>query len=162
MTNGFLGNDASFMLDFVVTALVLVVPALLFSLFVVKRQNYKLHRTLQLTLGIVLLVAVSAFEVDMRMHGGWENIVNKDSNAPRLSAEELAVAGQVLTVHLVFAISTPLIWIATIILALRRFSKPPVPNAHSSMHKTMGWIAVIDLVLTSVTGLVFYYVAFIR
>ena len=36
MQNGFLGNNASLMLDVVVCALVLVVPALLFSLYTVK------------------------------------------------------------------------------------------------------------------------------
>lgn len=160
MKHGFLGNDASLMLDVVVVALVLVVPVLLWSLAVVKRGKYGLHRTLQMGLGIVLLLAVTAFEVDMRLHGGWENIVNKDPTAPRLSGEELASVRQVLMVHLVFAVSTPVLWIATTVLALRRFACPPVPGAHSELHKKLGWLSVVDLVATSVTGLWFYYVAF--
>ncbi len=160
--HGFLGNDASFMLDFVVAALVLVVPVLLYSLFVVKVQHkYGLHRFLQVSLGITLLVAVSLFEIDMRLHGGWENIVNKDPAAPRLSEAQLAAVRQVLGIHLIFAISTPFLWAATLFLALKRFAKPPVPGAHSKLHKTLGWISVVDLVATSVTGLWFYYVAFV-
>ncbi|MEZ5942960.1 MAG: DUF420 domain-containing protein [Planctomycetaceae bacterium] len=159
--HGFLGNDASFMLDFVVVALVLVVPVLLYSLYVVKFQrNFGLHRFLQIALGVVLFVAVAAFEVDMRMHGGWENIINKDPENVRLDAQQLQSVSQVLWIHLVFAISTPFLWIATTVYALRRFPKPPQPGEHSRLHKTLGWISVVDLVATSVTGLWFYYVAF--
>ncbi|MCA9039239.1 MAG: DUF420 domain-containing protein [Planctomycetaceae bacterium] len=163
MKSGFLGFDASFMLDFVVTALVLIVPALLFSIYQVKFQkNYKLHRALQLILGVVLLVAVVAFEVDTQLvHGGWENIVNKDSTAPRLDEEKLSTVRQVLWVHLIFAVSTPFLWAATIILALKNYSNPPIPGPHSSTHKILAWASTIDITLTSVTGLIFYYFAFI-
>jgi putative membrane protein len=163
MKHGFLGYDASFMLDFVVSALVLIVPLLLYSLWVVKfRRQYVLHRNLQMLLGIVLLVAVAAFEIDTQLvHGGWRNIVNKDPEAPRLTGEALQHAERVLQVHLVFAVSTPFLWAATLLLAWRRFSAPPVPGPHSRMHKVLGWLSVADIVLTSLTGLWFYYVAFV-
>lgn len=162
MNNGFLGYDASFMLDFVVSALVLIVPVLLWSLFAVKVQRkYRLHRNLQTALGLVLLVAVAAFEIDMRLHGGWQNIVNKDPASPRLTSVQMETVSQVLMVHLVFAISTPFLWGATLFLAWRRFAKDPQPGPHSRLHKTLGWASVLDIVLTSVTGLWFYYAAFV-
>ena len=163
MRNGFLGYDSSFMLDFVVVALVAVVPVILWSLYVVKvRKNYALHRTLQILLGAVLLVTVLAFEIDMRLQGGWERIINKVPSQPRHSPEELETIRQVLYVHLVFAISTPFLWGTTLALALKRFASPPAPSSHSRLHKTLGWLSTVDLVLTSVTGLAFYYVAFVR
>jgi putative membrane protein len=67
----------------------------------------------------------------------------------------------ILRIHLIFAISTPLLWIATITLALRRMPNPPQPCAHSNLHKRLGWLSTIDIVMTSVTGLIFYYFAFI-
>lgn len=162
MSNGFLGFNASFMLDFVVCALVLVVPVLLYSIYAVKiRRNFALHRNLQLTLAAVLLLAVTAFEVDMRLHGGWTNIVNKDASQPRLTGDELDFVRTVLYVHLFFAVTTPLLWGVTIVLALRRFSKPPQPGDHSRLHKTLGWLSTLDITLTSVTGLMFYYLAFV-
>ena len=149
------------MLDVVVCALVLVVPALLFSLYTVKiRRNYTLHKTMQLTLGIVLLITVSAFEVDMRLHGGWENIINKPDQPVRLDGAALESVRTLLWVHLVFAVSTPVFWVTTIVLALKRFPNPPQPSAHSALHKKLGWISAIDITLTSVTGLIFYYNAF--
>lgn len=163
MMHGFLGYDASFMLDVVVTALVAIVPVLLYSLMVVKRQRgYTRHRNLQILLGAVLLVAVAAFEIDTQLiHGGWRRIVNKDGAPPRLNAEQMAYAQRVLHIHLWFAISTPFLWATTLILAWRRFSRPPQPGPHSRAHAWWGWLSVVDIVATSVTGLWFYYVAFV-
>jgi putative membrane protein len=163
MANGFLGNDASFMLDLVVVALIAVVPALLYSIYLVKfRGQYLLHRNMQVALGIVLLLTVGAFEVDLQLvHGGWENVVNKPNAEPRLTGEALESVRNVLWIHLIFAVSTPLFWATTICLALKRFPSPPVPGAHSGLHKKLGWASAIDITLTSVTGLWFYYVAFV-
>ncbi|QDT63898.1 DUF420 domain-containing protein [Calycomorphotria hydatis] len=162
LENGFLGNDASLMLDFVVCALVLVVPLIVGSIYAVKVQKaYNLHRTLQLLIGITLLVTVLLFEIDLQLvHKGWINIVNKNPESPRLAGENLDFVRNLLRLHLVFAISTPVFWIATTVLALRKFSNPPYPGQHSGLHKTLGWLSTIDLVLTSVTGLIFYYAAF--
>jgi putative membrane protein len=161
MSRGFLGNDASFMLDFVVCALLLLVPALTYSIYLVRvKRKYLLHRNLQSLLAVILALAVAAFEVDMRLHGGWKNIVNKDPAQPRLDEAELAGVQKILYVHLVFAVSTPFLWGATIWLGWRRFPDPPVPGPHSRLHKNLGWASAVDLTLTSVTGLWFYYNAF--
>ena len=164
MMNGFLGYDSSLMLDVVVCALVLIVPTLLWSVYLVKfRRQFTLHRNIQVTLGIVLLIAVSAFEVDLQLvHGGWENVVNKPDKEPRLTGDALETVRTILWVHLVFAISTPFLWATTLVLAWRRFPNPPQPGPHSRLHKMLGWASAIDISMTAVTGLIFYYYAFIR
>lgn len=161
MKDGFLGFRTSFMLDFVVVALVLIVPILVYSLYLVKvKRQYTLHRNLQLLLGLVLLVAVGLFEIDLQwVQKGWENVVAK-REVP-LTSEQLGFVRMLLRIHLIFAISTPLLWVATMTLALRRMPSPPQPCAHSSLHKKLGWASTVDIVLTSVTGLVFYYFAFV-
>jgi len=71
MSDGFLGYPASFMLDVVVCALIVVVPLLAFNIYVVRfGRNYRLHKRLQLLLAAVLLVAVGLFELDMQWQGG--------------------------------------------------------------------------------------------
>lgn len=162
MADGFLGFRTSFMLDFVVCSLVAVVPALVLSIYLVKfKGKYVAHRNMQLGLAVVLLFAVGAFEIDMQMiQGGWENVVAK-REVP-LTAEQYQSVRQVLWIHLVFAVSSPILWAVTIVLALRRMPGPPAPCDHSSLHKKLGWVSVIDLTLTSVTGLWFYYVAFVQ
>lgn len=161
MSHGFLGNDASFMLDFVVCALVLLVPLLAYSIWLVKvRKAYTRHRNVQCLLAVILGLAVAAFEVDMRLHGGWTNIVNKDASHPRLDAAALDQVQQYLYVHLIFAISTPFLWAVTLWLGWKRFPNPPLPGPHSKLHKNLGWASAVDLALTSATGLWFYYSAF--
>ena len=67
-----------------------------------------------------------------------------------------------LLVHLVFAISTPFLSAATITLALLKFGKDARPGKHSRLHKILGWLSTVDITLTSVTGLLFYYHAFMQ
>jgi len=162
MRNGFLGYNATFMLDVVVCALVLVVPVLAWSIYLVKiRRDFVMHRRLQLLLAGVLLVTVVAFEIDVQIiHGGWQNVVMHAR--PDISAEELALAHALLRIHLIFATSTPVLWSVTIRQALSRFGNPPEPSAHSSRHFWLGWTSATDLVLTSLTGLLFYYFAFVH
>jgi hypothetical protein len=163
MDRGFLGYNASLMLDVVVCALTLIVPALAWSVWLVKfRKRYRLHRSVQLILAGILLATVAMFEIDMRLQGGWEQIVNHDPDHPRLTGEALAAVRNVLYLHLFFAVSTPVLWAVTIGLALKRFPGALAPGTHSELHKKLGWLSVIDLVLTSATGLTFYYMAFIR
>lgn len=162
-SDGFLGYRTSFMLDFVVCALVVVVPVLVYSLWLVKvKKAYNTHKWVQVSLGVILLVAVGAFEVDLQIvHGGWENIVSKSFTDDAKLAEHISAVRPYLWTHLFFAVTTPLLWIVTLTQAFRRFGSPPAPGAYSRTHKTLGWLSTIDITLTAVTGLVFYYVAFV-
>ena len=148
------------MLDVVACALVVVVPLLIYSIYQVKfRRNYTRHRNLQILLGALLLVAVGLFEVDMRWQGGIRAILAKRI-AP-LSAEQDLFFYQLLKVHLVFAISTVILWATTLTLALRRMPRPPGPSPHSPLHKLLGWASALDITGTSVTGLLVYYYGFV-
>ena len=46
-----------------------------------------------------------------------------------------------LYVHLVFAVSTVILWPTTIVLALRNFPNPPMPGQHSRIHMPLARIA---------------------
>lgn len=162
MTDGFLGYKTSLMLDFVVCALAIVVPAIIYSLYLVKvAKRYTAHRNVQLVLAAILLIAVGAFEIDMQLiQGGWKNVVAKRDVL--LTAEQIGAVQKVLWIHLVFAVTSPILWAVTITLALKRMPKPPAPCPHSNLHKKLGWVSTIDLALTAITGVWFYYVAFVR
>lgn len=160
MSDGFLGYKASVMLDVVVCALIVVVPLLVYSLYVVKVQkNYLLHRNLQILLGVLLLVAVGLFEVDIRLQGGIGRILEK-RDVPLTSEQSRFFYALLYYIHLPSAISTVVLWIGTLTLALRNMPSPPAPCPHSRVHKRLGWLSALDITLTAVTGLMVYYFGF--
>ena len=157
--DGFLGTRASIMLDVVFLAMFAVVPVLGLSIYLVKQGKYNLHKWIQIVTGVVLLIAVVAFEVDMRLFTDWER---RAEPSPYYTAVgEWNVVWYALTFHLFSAVPAPILWIVVIVRALRRFPSPPVPGAHSASHTRWAWIATLAMVMTSVSGWVFYYLAFV-
>lgn len=156
MAQGFLGTRASLMLDVIVCSLVLVVPTILYSLYLVRyRKNYELHRKIQIALVSVLVLVVILFEVDMRLQGGfWE--LAKDS-----SYVDTVFLRNLLYVHLFFSISNAVLWPVTLLTAIKYFPRPASPAAFSPKHKLLARVAVADMAATVVTGLMVYYYGFI-
>jgi uncharacterized membrane protein YozB (DUF420 family) len=142
------------MLDLVAVAMVAVLPALAFAVSLAKwQQNYSGHKKLMLGISSVLLVAVVLFEIEMRLIG-WKHLAEP-------SPYYMSVVPNALFVHLVCSISTVIVLSVTVTLALKGFSRPPRPGSHSQLHKTLGKLAAVGLSLTSITGWIFYYLAFI-
>jgi uncharacterized membrane protein YozB (DUF420 family) len=162
MIDGFLGTRASLMLDFVFLAMFAVIPVLGYSIWLVKcRRKYVLHKRLQLLLGVVLLLAVTTFEVDVRVaeYNGrpW---TMRATVAP--ATEPAAIVFYTLYVHLFFAVTTAVLWVFVIVQALRRFPNPPTPAAYSFRHMRWARLAALDMFLTALTGWIFYWLAFVR
>ena len=155
--NGFLPTRGSFMLDFVVIAMFAVLAIMSFSIGLARfRHQYQLHKVIQLVLGIVLLVTIVAFEVDLRfITKNWRELAEPSPYFANGWVDRL------LWVHLCFAIPTPLLWAWVIIQALRKFESPPKPNAYSAQHKLLARIAALLMTATAITGWAFYAVAFV-
>jgi uncharacterized membrane protein YozB (DUF420 family) len=151
--DGFLGTRASFMLDVVALAMLGVLPVLAWSIWQVRRGRYLLHKRTQLTLAAVLLTAVVAFEADMRFFTDW-----RARAAPSPFYANWVIPS--LAIHLVFSISTTFLWAFVVVGALRNIPSPPGPSPYSPRHKFWARIAAIDLLLTAVTGWMFYWLAF--
>jgi hypothetical protein len=134
-----------------------VVVVLSWSIYQVKfRRQYQLHKWTQVTLGATVLIVVVLFEIDIRLHG-WEFRASgiEGGRAP-------AIVWYALYFHLIFAVSSLVIWPVTIFLALRNFPNPPHPGPHSRVHVPLARVAALDMVMTAVTGWVFYWLAFVR
>lgn len=145
---------ASFMMDFVALAMLLVLPLQFFSIWIVKvKRNYSLHKTLQIILFTALMIAVLLFEIDVRIHG-WAHLAEESPYFDTL-------VYPVLFIHLVFSISATLLLIATMVHGLRNFGRDPKPGPASKRHRRLGWLTTLALVGTSITGWLFYYFAFI-
>jgi hypothetical protein len=155
--NGFLGTRASLTVDLLVVAMFVVVVVLGWSVFQARyRRRFLLHKRVQLTLGVVLLITVALFEIDIRLHG-WQTRA-----AGSVGGQPAQIVWYALYVHLVCALSTVVLWPVVIFLALRSFPNPPRPGAHSRVHVPLARLAAIDMVLTAVTGWMFYWLAFMR
>jgi hypothetical protein len=157
--DGFLGTRGSIMLDVVFLAMFAVVPVLLLSIYLVKQGRYQLHKWIQITTGLVLLLAVTAFEVDMRLFTDWE--LRAAPSPYYTTPDQWNIVWYALVLHLCTAVPAPFLWAVVIVRALRRFPNPPQPGAHSPSHIRWAWIAAVCMVLTSVSGWVFYYLAFV-
>ncbi len=144
----------SFMLDFVVIAMTVVIPILGYSIYLVKvRRKYETHKRIQIGLGIVLALTVTAFEVDIRMNG-WVHLAESSAYFSTLVYPSLYV-------HLVFAVGTLIGWIVTIVAAYKYFPTSVRPGTHSAFHLRWAKASAFGMLMTAVTGWIFYYLAFV-
>ena len=154
MIPGFLSR-APLMFDVVSLAMVVVIPVLTWSIYLIKRRRaFLLHKRLQVALGAALFIAVTLFEIDIRLHPNWW-VQTEASSFSRTFLERF------LYFHLCFAISTTILWIVTLTLALRRFPSPPRPSEHSRTHIALARLASLTMYCTAVTGWIFYWMAFV-
>jgi putative membrane protein len=160
--DGFLGTRASFMLDVVLLAMFAVVPVLLLSIYLVRyRRMFLLHKQLQLVTGAVLLVAVLAFEIDIRFITHQWELRADPSPFFNIDNPWTCPAGISLIVHLFFAVPTLVLWVMVNVQGLRKFPNPPRPSGHSHSHLLWGRAAGIGMLMTAFTGWIFYYLAFV-
>ncbi|MDA1050952.1 MAG: DUF420 domain-containing protein [Planctomycetota bacterium] len=160
--HGFLPTRGSVMLDFVFVALFAVIPVMVWSIYLVKYrqvdQTHKCewHKRIQLALAVILLVAVIAFEVDLRfITKDWRSLAEA---SPFYASQ---IVDYSLWIHLCFAVPTPLLWIFVIVRALKKFPKPAAPCEYSSRHIVWGRTAAGAMLMTAVTGWAFYWLAFV-
>ena len=151
--SGFIpGSRGSFMLDLVASAMILVLPLLYLAIALAKRRQYLQHKVAMICIVAVLMIVVAAFEYEMRMIG-WLHLAEQ---SPFYSDAVPYVLG----VHLFFSVTTTLGLLWTVFSATKNFASPPAPNYFSGAHRRMGYAAAIGLALTSVTGWIFYWMAF--
>lgn len=147
-------SRATVMLDAVAAAMVLFLPVLGWSIYLARsRKRYTRHKTVQLSLAVLLLVTITLFELDLRLND-WRQ---RASVSPYYDT----ILFPVLYGHLVFAISTVVLWIYTIVGALRGFARTPQPGIYSSRHKRVARLAAVDMCCTTISGWVFYIMAFV-
>lgn len=149
-----LGSRASIGMDVVLIGLLALLPVLAWSIAAVRAGRYGLHKRLQLFIVTALAGAIVVFEIDVRIFSDWRH---------RAAASPFWPAGVLwsLGIHLVFAVSTFVLWTWVVWEAFRRFPTPPLPGTHGPRHRRMARLAALDLAATAVTGLLFYWLAFV-
>ena len=153
IVDGFLPmSRANFILDFLALAMVAIVPIMLLSLFQVRqKKNYLLHRKIQIVLGIVLGLAILVFEIDMRING-WRQYAEASPYYQTLVMPALLF-------HLLFAIPTLFLWVYTITMAVRHRIAASA-EGHRFQHKKYGRLSAYAMIGTTLTGWLFFCLAF--
>ena len=155
----FLGTRASFMLDFVCLAMVTILVLLAVSVWLVKfRRKFSAHKWLQLGLGATLAVTIVLFELDVRFVTDWQA---RATPSPYFEPGTWNIVWYCLVVHLLCAVPTAWLWAGMIVQAWRKFPRPPGPGAYSHRHAVLGWLASLGMLLTVLTGWLFYALAFV-
>ncbi|MDA7950869.1 MAG: DUF420 domain-containing protein [Pirellulaceae bacterium] len=153
---GLLPTRGTWIMDTIVVAMAAMLGAILFGICLARKGRHSLHKKVQLTVSVILLIAIILFELDIRLSNpSWETL---SALSPYYETGWVYTS---LYIHLFFAIPTPFIWAFTITQALRKFPNPPAPNSYSSTHKIYAYLSTIGLFGTTITGWVFYYLAFI-
>ncbi len=143
------------MLDLLFVAMFAIVIVMIASICWVRRRNFQLHRQIQIGLSAVLIVTVVLFEVDIRFFSDWQ------TPARESAFYDSGWVFRSLYIHLAFAIPTPFVWGAVVWMAVRNFGSHPNPGAHSWLHRRMGYLAAGLMLMTSMTGWIFYFLAFV-
>jgi uncharacterized membrane protein YozB (DUF420 family) len=160
--DGFLGTRASIGMDVVLVGLLVLLPVLAWSVALVRRGRYLAHKRLQLFIVAALFAAIVVFEIDVRLLSDWKA---RAAGGPPWGTESNAwwPAGVLvaLGIHLVFAVTTFVLLAWVVWEAIVRFPSPPTPGTHGPRHRVMARLAAADLVLTAVTGVIFYWLAFV-
>jgi putative membrane protein len=156
IANGFLPTRASWMLDFVVVAMLGVMLILFYSIYQIRIKNKpSLHRNIQIMTAIILTVVLIAFEIDVRFITAWRDLAEVSP------FYDSGTVDRCLLVHLLFAIPTPVIWAIVIVMGLRGFKSGFSQGNFNRIHRISGRIAAVFMLMTALTGWIFYYVAFV-
>lgn len=158
--NGFLPGRASLMLDAIVVTMFFVLLALCWSIYLVRfRQRFQLHKRIQITLASSLMAVLILFEIDVHFVDNW--IQRADASPYFDAATGTGLVAYSLGIHLFFAITTFALWLVVILRALRNFPNSPHPNDHSRFHRRWGKVTALDMFFTTLSGWIFYWLAFV-
>ena len=152
---GFLGTRGDILMDIVMLSFIVILPLLVISWRYARCGEYVQHRAIQLTLALVLAVAVALFELDLKLSGGIFELTRESAYAGTTMLNSLIYG------HTLVAIGSTVVWVPLVIISLRKFSTPPAPNAFSASHRFWGRTGMLLMILSGSSALPLYYMGFV-
>lgn len=149
----FAPSRAPWAINLIAYAMLALVPLLILSLWFVRQKKYQVHRHLQVFLSVSLLAVVIAFEIEVRFWG-W-------TQWAKASPYYEGILFPFLYGHVTLAVTTTVLWVTTLVLALRHFPSPARPSSYSQRHKSLARWAALAMSMTAVTGWTFFWMAFV-
>ncbi len=143
---GFLGTRAPFFMD-LVTLIVALLPMLVTGAIMLARaKRYKLHAYVQIFLFAFTVIVFTYFETGVRMVGGFNALMDGSSVAHNYAL-------MVLILHIIIATITLIVWFITLIRVKKFLAL--------GIHKKLGRISFVGIVLTSLSGIWVYLLLFV-
>lgn len=144
---------APLMIEIVSLAMILLGPLTALGAQLAKKGHWLIHKRIMSTVGLILLISVTLFEIQIRSFG-WRDAAKE---SPYFETWVFPA----LWIHLPIAIVTSIAWILTMREAIMTFALKPRPHGTlGAKHKFFGKIAVLGTQLTWLTGWIFFYLAF--
>ena len=151
---GFLGTRGDILMDLVVLSFLFILPMLVISWRSARRTDYSRHRAIQLSLVLILVVAVGLFEIDLKLSGGIFELTRQSSYAGTSLLNSLIYG------HMLVAIGSAVVWVPLVIVSLRKFANPPVSNAFGPTHRVWGRTGMLLMMASGLSAIPLYYFGF--
>lgn len=154
MPAGFLGTRGDVLMDIVVLSFLVILPVLVISWRAARAAEYRRHRAIQISLALALAVVVTLFEIDLKLSGGIFALTRASSYAGTSLLNSLIYG------HMLVAIGSALVWVTLVLVSLRKFSNPPVPNAFGPTHRVWGRVGMLLMMASGLSAVPLYYLGF--
>lgn len=154
MPAGFLGTRGDVLMDIVVLSFLVILPVLVISWRAARAAEYRRHRAIQISLALALAVVVTLFEIDLKLSGGIFALTRASSYAGTSLLNSLIYG------HMLVAIGSALVWVPLVLVSLRKFSNPPVPNAFGPTHRVWGRVGMLLMMASGLSAVPLYYLGF--
>jgi len=143
---GFLGTRAPFFMDFV-TLIVAFLPLLVAgAISQARAKRYKLHAFAQIFIFAFAVIVLVYFETGVRVGGGFNSFLDGSSVSHNY-------AFFVLILHIAISVVSLILWFITLIRVKKFLAL--------GIHKRLGKISFIGIVLTSLSGIWVYLILFV-
>ena len=152
--SGFLGTRATFLIDTIISFLVLLPIIIMISIFLAKINYIKITQSIQISLLLITIGALALFTYSVYYVYGFDSLLQQSS----VGAKEAFI---VLILDVITVVITILIWLLTTVYALNDIKRRALPGVYSEPHKRAGKRVLLAMVMMSFTSLSIYWVLYI-
>lgn len=151
---GFLGTRADFLMD-VILVVILATPFILIkSIQWVRSGQHRKHRNVQMSLIVVIMLAVILFELNVRLSGGSGSLIEGSAYQNHTGFKWL------LFFHIIVAVFSFSSWVGLAWWSHKRYQSS-LPGLSRHVHKLWGKLIFSGVSLTAITGGAVYYLGFV-
>lgn len=145
---GFLGTQAFFYMDVVLLYMVALPFLMMFSIWLIIKEYYFLHKLSQFLLFFMTLAVVIVFYYELYL----SSVLSELLNEAKAWNKEFCL----LLFHFIISIITIVLWKSTILFASADRRRRALPGLYSRSHKSSGKRIAFGVLCISITTIILY------